>query len=135
MNEVSIMQAWVQGCLDAYDSGTVNLEVCDGIPGNWTLYYFGTREIKRSQALQGGALVRYRCHYQLKTVANGVGVARSMQAQLEALQEMGNGPQFTELPGGQVTVEGLRRAKVNKDGTCDYVMEIFGEYDRYYPGE
>ena len=58
-----------------------------------------------------------------------------MQAQLEALQEMGNGPQFTELPGGQVTVEGLRRAKVNKDGTCDYVMEIFGEYDRYYPGE
>lgn len=135
MNEMRVMQAWVQGSLDAYTVGTVHLEICDGVPGNWTLYYLGTQEVKRSQALHGAALVRYRCHYRLKTIADAIDPACALQAYLLKRQEAGGGPGLSDLPGGQLTVENLHRTKSNKDGTGEYEMEIYGEYDRYYPGE
>jgi len=134
MNEVSNMHTWLQGRLGAAGFGQVNLEVCDGVPGNWTLYYLGTREIKRSPALHGAALVRYRCHYQLKFLCNGSGIIRSriVQALLESAQETGQGPVFSPLSGGLLTVENVRRTKVNPDGTGEYCMDIYAEYDRYW---
>jgi len=139
MNDVSAMQAWVQGCLDAYDSGTVTPEHCDGVPGNCALYYLGTEETSRETDVQGNALVHYRCHFQLRRVSVGAAAGAVWMSGLNDLfaarYAKGHTPAFSDLPGSRVTAGDVRQLGCDSDGTAQYAAELYGEYDVYYPWE
>lgn len=59
------VQELLQGFMDAYDSGTVNLWECDGIPGNCTLWPLDSRVISVTRSLRGDTRVRRQARFTL----------------------------------------------------------------------
>lgn len=139
MNETRAMQEWIQGCLDADDSGYMTLEHCDGVPGSCALYYLGTELRCRETDVEGNTLARYRCHFQLRRVSIGSAAGAAWMSGLNdmfAVQHAkGYAPQFSDLPGCRVTAGDVRQLRCDSDGTAEYAADLYGEYDVYYPRE
>lgn len=56
---------WVQSYMGAYDTGSVNLWACDGIPGNCTLWPLDSKVLWTRRGLRGFTRTGYQSRYQL----------------------------------------------------------------------
>ena len=116
------VQRWLQSYLDKAYTGSVNLHICDGKPGNCTVYLVSTKEIARSRSLQAQLQVTYRSCYKLMYLENYLddGWMEGLNEFLK--QEISQEAVFLEFTG----------YRFRPEGTVEHTGILTVEYTRDY---
>lgn len=121
---LTTVQQWLQSYIDMAHTGSANLLVCDGIPGNCTLFPLDTVEKSRSRSLQGDFRVRYRNRIRILYLSTGPGLDW-----MEQLQHW----LVSQIPE-EVSLE-LTGCKQTPGKLWEHTAVLTVEYDRDYEKE
>ncbi len=131
---LSTIQAWLQGYMDAFWSGKVNLLVFDGIPDNCTLMPGETKILSRSRMVQGDVYERTQYRFPLRYLAYGPSSwLENLGTWCREMTYQGAGPLLQEQQAS-VWLED-QACKGNYDGTWEYSGCLVVEFTVCFRGD